>query len=344
MRIFVLFVLFLFVTVLNSYEQNIIAVQNGGNSTFYSNLDSAIFHSLNGDTVYIPGGIYTITSEITKQLHFIGTGHNPDSTQATSLTAISGGLHLRPNSNGSSFTGLSFPYAVYTSESDEVNNITITRCNIVTISLPGHCSNWSITENVIKGNMHGSINVSTFLLANNIIEASCSNLIPFLTNSTLKNNIFLVTSYCNYGCTVPINASNCTFENNIFLSNSSYYSVTNSVSNSVFMNNIFVENWNPNSPTTNVSINNIINQPINEIFVNQQGPLFSYTQDYHLQPTCPGKNTGTDGTDIGIYGGSFIWKDGSVPFNPHIQVKQISGTTNSSGNLPVNIKVSAQDH
>lgn len=71
---------------------------------------------------------------------------------------------------------------------------------------------------------------------------------------------------------------------------------------------------------------------------------FSYQYDFNLQIQSPGINAGTDGTDIGIYGGAFPWKEGSIPINPHIQTKTISSTTDPSGNLPVNIKVMTQIH
>ena len=68
-----------------------------------------------------------------------------------------------------------------------------------------------------------------------------------------------------------------------------------------------------------------------------------YTYNLHLRPNSPLHNAGTDGTDIGIYGGLFPWKEGSVPFNPHIQTKTIGNITDGNGNLQINIKVKAQD-
>jgi hypothetical protein len=47
---------------------------------------------------------------------------------------------------------------------------------------------------------------------------------------------------------------------------------------------------------------------------------------------------------VGIYGGAFPWKEGSIPNTPHVTNKNIGHTTNSNGTLPVNIKVAAQDH
>ncbi|MBL4585431.1 MAG: hypothetical protein JKX84_00010, partial [Flavobacteriales bacterium] len=57
----------------------------------------------------------------------------------------------------------------------------------------------------------------------------------------------------------------------------------------------------------------------------------------------PGAGAGTDGTDVGIYGGSYPYKHGAVPFNPHVQINQIDNQTNGQGELPVNIRVAAQE-
>ena len=70
--------------------------------------------------------------------------------------------------------------------------------------------------------------------------------------------------------------------------------------------------------------------------------LHVFHNNYRLKSTSLGHNAGTDGTDIGIYGGVFPWKDGSMPSNPHIISKTIPGTTDASGNLNVNIKVEAE--
>ena len=136
-----------------------------------------------------------------------------------------------------------------------------------------------------------------------------------------------------------INTKYSLFENNIFVF--TYH--LNYVSNSNFLNNSFNEEITfPYG--TNVGTNNFPYYGISGTFLNADGGQFSYSKDYHLQESFPGKNGGTDGTDIGIYGGQYPWKEGSIPFNPHIQLKNISGNTDQNGNLNVNIKVAAQDH
>jgi hypothetical protein len=77
--------------------------------------------------------------------------------------------------------------------------------------------------------------------------------------------------------------------------------------------------------------------------VNQSGGYYNYSNNYHLKNGCIGLNAGTDGHDVGVYGGIFPWKDGSVPHNPHVIFKNISGYTDPNGNLQLNIKVKAQE-
>ena len=70
-----------------------------------------------------------------------------------------------------------------------------------------------------------------------------------------------------------------------------------------------------------------------------------YRENFNLPSNSPYKNAGADGTDIGIYGGAFPWKEGSVPFNPHYQTIKIDPKTDpATGNLKVEIKVKAQDN
>ena len=89
-----IFTLVMLLTGSAAHSQNLIAVQNGNTPAFYTVLDSAIIHAQNGDTVYIPGGTFSLNVPVTKSLHIIGVGHNPDSTLATGKTVINGNLSL----------------------------------------------------------------------------------------------------------------------------------------------------------------------------------------------------------------------------------------------------------
>lgn len=320
--------------------QNLIAVQNGSTPTFFLQVDSAIIHSQNGDTIYIPGGTWSIYQPINKRLHMIGVGHNPDSTNATFPTTLIGNVTLAAGASNGSLTGVFLNGGI---GGTNVNSYTVIRCRISFITLYQSNSNFTFIENILEGNIgygasNGSATNCSFF--NNIIAATfwSPTSIPDIINSIFKNNIFLFSTYVIWETTIFSQYS--LFENNIFFNTTFGFG---RVFNSTARNNLFVESI--SFPIgTNVGSNNIVGQAQSSIFINQVGNVFSYAHDYHLQPTCPGKNAGRDGTDIGIYGGTFPWKAGSIPFNPHFQIFQIGATTDSTGNLNVNIKVAAQDH
>ena len=85
----------------------------------------------------------------------------------------------------------------------------------------------------------------------------------------------------------------------------------------------------------------------NPVFVSYppSGGGFAYTYDFHLQPSSPGKNAGTDGTDIGIYGGMLPYNVGANPHFP--QMMELTLPSGSSvpagGTLNVHFKAKKQN-
>jgi hypothetical protein len=176
--------------------QNPISVQNGGVPSFYLQVDSAIIHSQDGDTIYIPGGNWYINQWITKRLYIIGVGHNPDSTQATFPTTLIGGIMLSSAASHGSLTGVIVSSGVQ-APNESVNPYTVSRCKIGSIFVHPSCSNFIFTENIIEGGVQSSLigsSATNFLFFNNIFYASfcCTwtGYIPII-NSIFKNNIFL---------------------------------------------------------------------------------------------------------------------------------------------------------
>lgn len=324
--------------------QNLIAVQNGGTPTFYEKLEDAISNAVAKDTIYIPGGVFQNIPEntltINKELHLIGAGHHPDSTSVTNPTYIMANIVVVSGASKSSFEGFyltDFSFIAGSSALDEdVDEIIISRCNIGELRLSRYSTSWNVHENIIRGIVMGySISSSSPYAQNNLFSNNIFGeiIILFGIGNQFRNNIFLANKYL-YAF------ESCFFENNIFFT-------FNNSSNGVFPlctfnNNLFIPSF--SLLDNEFGSNNISNQNQESIFVNLPYTTFNYAYDYHLQPSSPGKNAGTDGTDIGIYGGLYPWKVGSVPTNPHIQFKQVSGTTDSNGNLHVKIKVAAQDY
>ena len=114
--------------------------------------------------------------------------------------------------------------------------------------------------------------------------------------------------------------------------------------NNVFQNNIL--NFALSGGTQTYSNNLQVHS--DSIFVNDITPYtINYGSNYHIRPYLytTASTYATDGTEVGIYGGSeqFKFKEALVPRNPHIISKEIDQTTSADGKLRVKIKVSAQN-
>jgi len=315
-----------------SLAQNLVAVHHNNTATFYTTLSSALTGASDGDTIYVPGGSFDGIT-ITKRLHLVGVGHHPDSTDATSRTYIKG-ISIGNGSSGGSLTGIYLSDNFYIYFSSNLNGYTISRCYIP--SLCYATTPVPVLINIIFfENYFGTMNMlnanfSSFYLSNNIFTYETNS--P--ENSIIRNNVFLHGSYPYF--------SNSLVENNLFNNYSAYYNCYNSI----FHNNV---NGGINGANTsgNQGSGNYLNQgAFSSFFVSYDPATITlaniYQANFHLVPGSPYFNAGRDGTDIGIYGGAYPWKDGSIPFNPHIQSINISPVTNSSGNLDVNIQVEAQ--
>ncbi|CAG5082514.1 hypothetical protein [Parvicella tangerina] len=326
------------------------ALHSNGNSQFFSSLDLAYSSASNGDTIYIPGGAFNIAGNmitIDKEIHLVGVGHYPDSTSATYYSYLNGNIRFITGSDQSSVTGLYINGNINlgsSSSNQDVNHLTISRCNVGSIQfgytssvLNTSSSGHLITENVIRGQVYIN-SAQNVLITNNIISNAVQG---FDGNLLAKNNIFLYYAGCpGYN----INGVGGVFENNVFynLSFGCSGSPIHYSTSCIFTNNLFT--YNLTFPTgTNIGSGNLTGVSQNDVFVNHTGTTFEYTFDYHLNPASGGVNAGIDGTDIGIYGSSLPYKEGAVPFNPHIIQQNIDAQTDSGGNINVSIKVGAQD-
>lgn len=346
---------FIMLYVINVNAQRLITIQSGSNVFQYTSIDSALINAVAGDQIYIPGGTFNVNNLVlNKSVMIFGTGHYPDSTLATGTTRLIGNLFLVTGSSGGVITGCEISGNVVIGNgiagSDSVSNYTILRCSIENLYFssngmpPSPAYNFSVGENIIRGNISGA-DAQNINFSKNIIQGGVKY---FNGNVVFSNNDFTGLGDCVAMPDFISDVSGCTFHNNVILYVAPACSTTTSFfagnsGNNVFSNNLFSGAINfPNG--TNTGNNNIISQPVNSIFVNSAGGAFSYSQDYHLKPTSPGKNAGTDGFDIGIYGSTQPYKTGGVPFNPHVQQKSIDAITDSQGQLNIQIRVAAQDH
>jgi hypothetical protein len=343
----IIFIILISLLSLNvSHAQLTIALHHNGQSSFFASFDSLKAHLQTGDTIYFPGGGVNIGDwHIDKTVCVFGVGHNPDSTVATGRTYLTGNIYLKTGADNSFFQGLYLTGSIVfgTNSSDqEVHNITISRCNFVTLNLSFDGSTTtassyiSIRENIIHGGVNGGY-ANNVTITNNIIQGN----IGYFNNLLFTNNIQM-NGYCGGGPYAYIN--NSTFQNNIIIT--TYYSCSggyfeSGCNSNYFANNIF--SWGYGFPDGSSTGNgNWTGTDISTVLVSQSGLSFDYAQDYHLQ--SPSSYIGTDLIQVGIYGGNFPFKTGSVPQNPHVISKTIQQNTDNSGNLNINVKVKAQDN
>jgi len=340
-----IFALFLLTVCLNA-QPKYIAVQLGDNVSFYTNLDSAIVNAPSGADIYIPGGLYPHNSYllINKKLNLNGVGHYPIDGANVTKTTIEGDLKFITGADSCKITGIHLNVSIRfgtISENDAVNDVIISRCNLHSIELgytdyAPYSNNVIITENVLRNSGGGNYGIHGHYCSNILIHKNIlAGPIGYLNqNVIISNNVFLGYYEWAYPYFPLHNVSFSLIKNNIFNYDVAAFNnvYTNTIRNNVFKADI--TEWGDN-----LNQFNILAVPAEQIFVNQSGTAFSYDHNYQLVETSPGKNAGTDGTDVGIYGTLVPYKTSAIPSNPKVLMLDV----NEQGNtLFFNSSVEAQ--
>jgi len=327
-----------------SFAQPTIVLQNITTRVF-SNINDAINAANSGDTLYVPGGGFSVSATVDKTLHWIGVGHYPDSTLATGQSKIVSAVSFTGNCDNSTFEGIDFTSTFSIGSADnELENIIMKRCRVrgtlylrtSTTGTPNinaqisECVLYSIDGNNASNCLVEKCNI--FYMVNNFHQS----LFKF-NNMNLDNPTGWYGSNTNTvnGCI------NCQFRNNIF---SNEYELSG-VESCEFSYNLYAGGL-PFDPvnSTNSGTSNLINVGADNIYDTITTTIidFQYNNDYHLKEGCPGIGAADDGTNIGIYGSPFPYKEGAVPSYPHIRAANIN-TIAVDGKLGVKIGVAAQE-
>lgn len=329
-----LFTLLLFTLVIiraNSQTPIMVCNGNGAPCTPYYNLDAAINSANPGGYVYLPGGTFTLTTTIDKPLNIIGAGANPDSSQVTGATFISGNLDMSATSTGSLVEGLYI--SGYITTPDSIINCVFRRNYIPAFAYSAggvqgqYMVNFSEITNCYLGLPgYGSGSGRGCYIGNCVV---------LYLNDFISSTI----SHCDFvpsGGHCGHNINNSTFSNCIFQSifGHPYYGFGNCAS----LSNVLLAGSEPGYYHSNVFIGTC-----SDVYASGLCPI-SYNPfletSFYTMSSLP---LGSDNTVRGIFGGNNPWKMGMVPSNPHIYFKQIPPNTNVSGQLPISIKVRAEN-
>jgi len=289
----------------------------------FTDLQTAINTASTGDTLYVAGtGTAYPQVTIDKQLTVIGSGYAPP---APALPTIISTIYLYSNSAGSRLIGVNFNSYLYL----YANNLTMERCQLYYISAQvAGLSNIVLRHNYIY--YYGMSNPNSALLSNNIIHSGGYIQTSNSNSVVVTNNLFMGGYYALY------EISNALITNNIFWQSTPVYTT---VTSNIFNNNITYQTGDNNIPFgSNVGTGNLVG--VNPQFTNVPNNSVNFTYNYDLAPASAGNDAGTDGTDIGIYGGVAPWPNQSglarIPFitSFSLQFSQVpqGGTVNGTVN------------
>jgi hypothetical protein len=273
----------------------------------WSSLQIACDSASAGDTLYVMGTATSYgTIHVKKRLHLIGAGIKPVGNYLygypTSVSTIYlDTVNYISGSSGTIIEGLTVAN-IYVSFSG-LKDIIIKR-NKITSEFRNYTTSY---------NYHGQNIVTNLLIVNNIVVEelfvkNCINVI-IMNNiisryvmgagatTIISNNLFV-----GYNSSSFADCNSSTISNNIF-----YYSFSQGSDYCTFSNNLGFGQTSNIVTGTNSGSNNIQADPKFLYLYSTTNHSYNDQNKYRLKSSSPGKNTGTDGTDIGIYGGQYPW-------------------------------------
>jgi hypothetical protein len=310
----------------------------------YTTVQSAVDASVVGDTIYIHGSQTNYGSvTLNKRLVLIGAGHSLTGTQFNFPTTLNGIIFSQGNSTtlptGSTIKGINFWGIYSTGGSLPVNNITLERNYI---NGNGGVTGILGTGWIYRNNFISAFNINNFkniIISNNVIDnyiASSNQPSVIITNNIFLNNAYI--SYVSYA----------TVTNNIFINPRSLenYSGTQNTWNKNIMIYADPANYLTFPPANNTGVGNLNttdNQFTTTIPLNIT-PLDATKQDWILLATSIGYKYGTDGTDVGIHGGSYPMPNMTgAPNIPQITSMDLQNSVIPiSGTLNIELKARGQ--
>lgn len=335
---------FLFVLAVTTFTANatIRTVNNGSvGAGQYTSVQTAVDASAVGDTIYIHGSETSYGNvTLNKRLVLIGAGHHVKGTQFDFSTKLDWIYLSQGNSTtlptGSTVKGIEFYGFQGSGGSLDVNNITMERSYISSsVSVLGN--GW-----ICRNNFISSIYIQNFkniIISNNVITSYIYN--SNKPSVIITNNIFLNGGY--------INATDyATITNNIFIEPSPLTNYTGK--QNTWNKNIMIyadpATYKVFPPTGNTGVGNLntVDAQFTATIPLNISQLDATKQDWVLLASSIGFKYGTDGTDVGIHGGSYPSPNNTGATNiPQITSMDIQNSVlPQNGTLNIEFKAKGQ--
>jgi hypothetical protein len=307
----------------------------------YATLNAAYSAASAGDTLMLQGSntAYSFTGTWNKSLVVIGTGVFPDKDNV--INARISYFTFGSAGSGSKFYGVVFASQVSPAYLVSGLNLYFEACQFDSyVEVNFDQGSWTFVNCLFESNNYynvyvssGTINVAGLEFRNCVFDGTILGTnnpgIPWLFDHCL----FLASSTA-----IFVNVRNATISNSIFANR-----FPEGVTNTAFLNNLSAASgtFPPAGGGGNSALNNIENS--DPLFVNfTSGQQFNSNHDFHLQAGSPAIGAGSDGTDIGLFGGNtgfnLSFEPQNTPVVRRVLIQNPSIAPN--GILNVNVKAS----
>lgn len=323
---------------------------DGTISTYYGTtaLKDALTDATHGDAITLSAGQF-LGANITKAITLRGAGMSirNDSINAHESTIVQGDFDVnitdsvsqRVTVEGIYFTSkltyknkvrnalfMKSRFGSITSTDGTLVNSYFIHCRVAEGITLTENSNACMVNCVVWNPYNRSTSATNFEFDNCVLSFRNSGYAGNVINSYYKNCIVMVNTNAGSGYANTVIPYSCTAVNCVGMSN---YGSTSSYSNNIFL---YMDSKN----TTNVNIA----KPA-DIF--KEGNMaYNDTHTYELTDAAKTKYIGTDGKQVGLYGGSIPYEED--PTTPQITKCNVAAKSTADGKLSVDIEVKAAEY
>lgn len=311
------------------YNSSITVQYADGQVSYFDTLDEAFMALKAGCVVYIPSGSYKLSSKdetkIKCQVAIYGAGCRPYGKD-TDYTRIFGNIEFVEGASSSVVMGLRCENNIVIREN--VKNLLIKNVDVGVIffsseSNTGCLVTSSVIRNYLSGNANAPVQV-TNCLAGNIGAIKGGE----IANCILKPSSSTTSSYYTSSTAYSYDSTSSIMRNNIGLDLDRFPLL------SACQETCTMVGSSPQIPYPAGGVEALFEK------YDPSDPFDLRKNNYRLKKGVSGTNAGTDGKDIGLYGGSGFDDTGRAPI-PKIKIREIAPQTDDKDRLKVKIEVIA---
>lgn len=311
-------------------QSSLLATLNheGTISTFYgaTALLKAHAAAVNGDVITLSSGTF-LSVDITKAVTLRGAGMVLDAATQTEPTVLANNFKITIADDVTERLTIEGVYSNQTVRIEKLKKAMFLKNRMKEITIPsaGYGKDLTFIHCRIAGQYSGNDNSNNSATFQNCIVSNITGYNYIFHNSIIRggsaNSGIYLCYYSEY--------KNCIITNNLY---------SDAPGTSTYYNNLFIGvearrlNDIPNS--TNVIVNREDDKIKNLL-------NYSDDNDYKLTDEAKAIMKGTDGTEVGIYGGSLPYDP--TPTNPQISKFNVAAKTTADGKLSVDIEVKSAE-